>query len=116
MTTTKKIDIWPTISSVLLITLLIFIFVSQQKSTDFKTRENRLKIEKDSIQSILDNRQLQIDSLSKEILNTVINFDTIQYKKNVIEKIKKQYEKKTNIIISNSVDNDIKFLTEQLSK
>lgn len=110
-----KVDIWPIISSVMLIGLLLFIFASYQNSRNFKAEMKVLKAERDSLQTIFDNRQLQIDSLNVAILNSTSSFDTVDYVSE-INNLKAKYEKRFDIIIINDVDSDLLLFTEWLSQ
>lgn len=112
---TTKVDIWPVISSVMLMLLILIVFFSYQKSKDFKSEMKALKAERDSLQAIFDNRKAQIDSLTKAMGNYPADFDNTSHVEEM-NKLKSKYEKRINVIITNDIDDNILFLSDWLSE
>ena len=110
-----KIDLWPTISSVLLLFVIGAFVYSYSNSSNYKKEINYIKAERDSLELITNKRQYLIDSISEK-LNNIVFLDTVQYQKDVLDKIKKQYENQIYIINTNSRNENIELLSRNLSQ
>lgn len=115
MTTKTKVDIWPTLSAIMLIVIVGVLIYTFNGSINYKRDIKDIRREKDSLQAIISNRQEEIDSLTFKI-NSFVIIDTIKYRQEIIEKIKKRYESNINIIYTNSRNKNIELLSRNLSE
>lgn len=111
----KKIDPWPTIAGLLLIVIAGVFVYTFNDTTNYRRQLRDLKLEKDSLQAIIDNRQKEIDSLLNKI-NLFVIIDTVKYREDIIKKISKQHEKQINIIYLNSRNENIELLRKNLKQ
>ena len=117
-TPTAKIDIWPTLSTVALILLLLLGIFSYQNSTDYKKLMESLTQEKDSLKNVILIKEKDIETQLKKVermdsLQSRIN--TLEWSRDILKKTIKRNAENYNYIKHLSTDNNIKLLSKQLS-
>lgn len=112
----NKKDWWPTIATVSLVLLLFIVVFSFKYSAKFKESIKRTVEQRDSLKTVISRQSDDIVNLSKKIQEKEFTLDTLNYRNGILKRIIKKYEKNFVDINTLSTDDNVRILSDRLSK
>jgi len=108
---------WIIISNCLWIVIVLCLIVfNSQKPSEYKKSIKLLTQQKDSLKTVINEREYRIKTLTTKVEQSEQRLDTVNFVRAILEQKLLKYEKDHSHISTMSTDDNIKFLSDYLSK